>query len=319
MFQKKILIIDDSNFFARCIMNILTIDGYIVVHASTGKDGLRMVIEEKPDLVLLDVVMPDMDGFEVCRILREAESNNLVPIIMLTSQDNQEDKLIGLELGADDYITKPFNNREVLSRVRNTLRRIDRNRGANPLTGLPGNLEIQREINSRIEKKVPFAVIYADLDNFKAYNDVYGFAKGDIAIKLTADILKDQVHDYGNSNDFIGHIGGDDYIAITKPENAEGICKEVILQFDLRIRQLYRDEDIKAGYIFTLNRFEEYMEYPIMSISLAIVTNEQDSFETYLQVAQIAAELKKKVKCLVGSNYLKNMHPANFNLLLRSH
>ncbi|HVI42751.1 MAG TPA: response regulator, partial [Anaerovoracaceae bacterium] len=188
MFQKKILLIDDSDFFAKYIREVLEAADYIVIHANKGEDGLRMVRVEKPDLVLLDVIMPDIDGFEICRILRDAESNNLMPIIMLTSQDNQDDKLMGLELGADDYITKPFNNRELLSRVKNTLKRIERNRGASPLTGLPGNLEIQAEINSQIEKKVPFAIIYADLDNFKAYNDVYGFAKGDIAIKMTADI-----------------------------------------------------------------------------------------------------------------------------------
>jgi diguanylate cyclase (GGDEF)-like protein len=306
MFEKKILIIDDSNFFAQCITNILVAADYRVIRATKGEDGLRMVREQKPDLVLLDVVMPDISGFEVCRVLREEESNNLMPIIMLTSQDNQEDKLIGLELGADDYITKPFNNREVVSRVRNTLRRIDRNRGANPLTGLQGNLEIQAEINSRIERKVPFAAIYADLDNFKAYNDVYGFAKGDIAIKMTADIFTDQVRDYGNSDDFIGHIGGDDFILVTKPKNSEEICKGIIAQFDQRVSELYSEEDIHKGYISTFNRLGQSMEYPIMSISLAIITDEFRSFQTYLQIAEIAAELKKKAKALPSSNFVKD-------------
>ncbi len=265
-----------------------------------------MVKEEKPDLVLLDIVMPDMDGFEVCRILRETESNNLMPIIILTSQDNQEDKLIGLELGADDYITKPFNNRELLSRVKNTLRRIDRNRGANPLTGLPGNLEIQAEINSRIVKKVPFSVIYVDLDNFKAFNDVYGFAKGDIAIKLTADILSDEIRYNGNKDDFIGHIGGDDFIVVTNCEKAYKICKGVICQFDRRIKEIYEDEDVKRGYIFTFDRFGEFIKYPIMTISLAIVSNETQRFEDHIQIAEIAAEVKKKVKSFSGSNFAKD-------------
>jgi diguanylate cyclase (GGDEF) domain len=307
MFQKKILVIDDSNFFAQCISNILTDAGYSAIRATSGQEGLRMVREEKPDLVLLDVVMPDINGFEVCRILRDAESNNLMPIIMLTSQDNQEDKLVGLELGADDYITKPFNSREVLSRVRNTLRRIDRNRGANPLTGLPGNLEIQAEINSRIEKKEPFAAIYADLDNFKAYNDVYGFAKGDIAIKMTADIFRDQVRDFGTPDDFTGHIGGDDFILVTRPENAENICGAITGEFDRRIRTLYYQQDLNAGYIHTCNRLGECMEYPIMSISLAVVISVlQRSFEDYLQIAETAAEIKKRAKALPGSNFVMN-------------
>lgn len=307
LFQKKILLIDDSYFFTKSITATLTAADYDVIHSVTGEDGLRKVREEKPDLVLLDVVMPDIDGFEVCRILRESESNNLMPIIMLTSQNNEEDKLIGLELGADDYITKPFNNREMLSRVKNTLRRIDRNRGANPLTGLQGNLQIQAEINSRIVKDLPFAVIYADLDNFKAYNDVYGFAQGDIAIKLLADILSDQVHDRGNKNDFIGHIGGDDFVLITSVENAEAICRGIIDEFDQRVRELYRDEDREAGFISALDRRGERVETPIMSISLAIITNEYRHFQTYLQVAEIAAELKKKAKSLQGSNFVKDL------------
>lgn len=319
MFQKKILIIDDSYFSVKCITDALTAADYEVIHALKGEEGLRMVREEKPDLVLLDVVMPDMNGFEVCRILREAESNNLMPIIMLTSQDDQEDKLIGLELGADDYITKPFNDREMLSRVRNTLRRMDRNREANPLTGLQGNLGIQREITYRIEKGFPFAIIYADLDNFKAYNDAYGFAKGDIAIKLTADILTDQVRDYGNPDDFIGHIGGDDFILITGLENAEKICNGIIFQFDRRIIELYTKEDLEAGCIVTLNGLGETIKYPIVSISLAVVTNESRSFKNHFQVAEIAAELKRRVKVLPGSNFIKNLCEKQYESIGNSH
>ena len=147
-----------------------------------------------------------------------------MPIIMLTAQGNEEDKLTGLELGADDYITKPFNPRELISRVKNTLLRIERNRWANPLTGLPGNTEIQSEINYRIAKDMLFSVLYLDVDNFKAYNDVYGFARGDTAIKLIADILMDAVSAFGSQNDFIGHIGGDDFVVITSPEYADTIC-----------------------------------------------------------------------------------------------
>jgi diguanylate cyclase (GGDEF)-like protein len=277
-----------------------------MLHVDRGEEGLRQVRLEKPDLVLLDVVMPDMDGFQVCRILREAESNNLMPIIMLTSQDNQEDRLVGLELGADDYITKPFDKRELLSRVRNTLRRIDRNRGANPLTGLPGNLEIQAEINSLLERKSEFSLIYVDLDNFKAFNDVYGFAKGDLAIKMTADILTDEIRGYGGKTDFIGHIGGDDFIVITELQIVKRVCSGIIEQFDRRIKELYNGEDVERGYICTTNRIGEHIEYSIMSISLAVITNIDCRFQNHLELAESAAELKKKVKALMGSGFILN-------------
>ncbi|MEL4105370.1 response regulator [Oscillospiraceae bacterium WX1] len=306
MTKKKILLIDDSNFYAKVIAIALIPAGFDVIRAINGEEGLRLVREEKPDLLLLDVVMPDISGFEICRLLRESESNNLMPIIMLTGQDNHEDMLIGLELGADDYIVKPFDNRELLSRVKNTLRRIDRNRDANPLTGLPGNLEIQRELESRIQKAAPFAAIYADLDNFKAYNDVYGFSKGDSAIKLTADILLDAAKGC-DSSAFVGHIGGDDFIVVIDPFCAEMICKDIIEKFDFRIRALYEPADLENGFIVTYSRQGNKTVYPIMTISLGIVTNEYRTFSTFLEVSDVAAELKKKAKSMRGSSYVKDM------------
>jgi diguanylate cyclase (GGDEF)-like protein len=305
LFRKKILIVDDSKFFAQIIVKALTQEGYEVIWAPCGEDGLRMVREEKPDLVLLDVVMPDISGFEVCRILRAAESNNLMPIIMLTSKDNHEDLLAGLNLGADDYIIKPFDDRELLSRVKNTIKRIDRNRNANPLTGLPGNLEIMRELDYRIEKRLSFAAIYADLDNFKAYNDAYGFMKGDVAIKLTADILRDAAA-VGDTDSFIGHIGGDDFIMIVNPACADSVCQTIIGHFDQRISALYADEDLERGHIVTYNRQGDETQYPVMTISLAIVTNEHKTYTSHLEVSDIAAELKKKAKALIGSVCVKD-------------
>ncbi|HOA96387.1 GGDEF domain-containing response regulator [Acetivibrio saccincola] len=306
MFKKKILIIEDTEFMKKLISDVLKEAGYEVVTASSGEEGLQKVREEKPDLVLLDVVMPGMDGFEVCRILREDESNNLMPIIMLTAQENEDHKLEGLELGADDYIIKPFNSRELVSRVRNTLKRIDRNRLANPLTGLRGNIEIQAEINQRIAKKEVFAVIYGDLDNFKSYNDVYGFASGDRAIKLTADVLIDATNTFGNSRDFIGHIGGDDFVIITTPDKVDAICENIIKTFDIKIKELYCKEDVDRGYIVTSNRQGQIMKFPLVSISLSVVTNEERELISHLQIAEIAAELKKKAKAMQGSVYVKD-------------
>lgn len=306
MFKKKILVIDDTELTVNLIKEILTDAGYDVIVANDGVKGLQMVREEKPDLVILDVVMPGLDGFEVCKILREDESNNLMPILMLTSQDNEDDKLTGLELGVDDYIIKPFNHRELTSRVRNTLKRIDRNRWANPLTGLQGNIEIHAEINKRIAKNEMFAVVYLDLDNFKAYNDVYGFTSGDRAIKLTADIILSNVHMVSNAGDFIGHIGGDDFVVITVPERIDELCEGIIQDFDEKIRDLYSDEDRSRGYIATVNRLGQVMEFPIMTISIAVVTNETRTLYSPVQIAEIAAQVKKKAKMMQGSVYVKD-------------
>jgi diguanylate cyclase (GGDEF)-like protein len=299
---KKILIIDDSPFF-RGQLKLTLSKEYDVIEAGTGADGFDAVKRDKPDLVLLDVVLPDFSGFEICRILRDSESNNLMPIIMITSQDAQEDILVGLELGADDYVKKPFNERELLSRIKNIFRRIDRNRNANPLTGLNGNLEIQRDITSRISRGLSFAVIYADLDNFKAYNDVYGFSNGDRIIVLTADILQDQVALFGNEDDFVGHIGGDDFIIVSTPDKAEAICRNVIAEFDEKVRNFYNEEDRSRGIITTVNRKGEVDTFPLMTISMAVVTNERRMISNYVEVGDIAADLKKKLKTMPGSNW----------------
>jgi len=305
--KKKILIIDDSAFITEYISKVLSQAGYQTFTASEGGEGIKKVKEYAPDLVLLDVILPDMEGFDVCRILRADQSNNLRPIIMLTSQHDENDKLKGLELGADDYITKPFNDRELLSRVNNTLKRIDRNRYANPLTGLEGNLRIESEISNKLTDDVKFSVLYADLDNFKAFNDVYGFAKGDMAIKLTTDIITDQVAKYGSPGDFVGHIGGDDFVAISKPELIDELCKGIISDFDVKIRDLYWEEHLKSGYIVTADRQGNVVRFPIMSISIAVVSNEFRNFESHIEVAEIAAELKGKAKSIPGSIYLKDM------------
>jgi diguanylate cyclase (GGDEF)-like protein len=307
---KKILVVDDSPFF-RGQLKLTLSKEYDVIEAGTGAEGFTSVKSDKPDLVLLDVVLPDYSGFEICRILRESESNNLMPIIMITSQDAQEDILVGLELGADDYVKKPFNERELLSRIKNIFRRIDRNRNANPLTGLNGNLEIQRDITSRITKGLSFAVIYADLDNFKSYNDVYGFSNGDRIIVLTSDILSDQTALFGNSDDFVGHIGGDDFIIVTTPGKAEGICKNVIAEFDEKVINFYNEEDRAAGIITTKNRRGEIDTFPLMSISMAIVTNERRELNNYLEVGDIASDVKKKLKTMPGSNYFADRRSDN--------
>ncbi|MDR1070936.1 MAG: response regulator [Gracilibacteraceae bacterium] len=298
--KKKILVIDDSVFFRSQLCRIMKEAEYDVLEAAGGRDGLEQTDRERPDLVLLDIIMPPPDGFEVCRILRDRERHNLMPIILVTSNANLEEKLTGLELGADDYITKPFNERELLSRVRNTLRRVARNRSANPLTGLSGNVEIKDEINRRIALESKFAVIYIDIDNFKPFNDIYGFMRGDMAIKLMAEILRS----LAGPDDFIGHIGGDDFVIITEPDDASALCEECIRRFDEKIASLYDQAHLEQGFISTTNRKGQPEIFPISTLSLSVVSNTHRSFSNELEIADVASELKHKLKQMSGSNYL---------------
>jgi diguanylate cyclase (GGDEF)-like protein len=290
----------------KIIQTNLELAGYDVSTAPNGEEALKLLDAMHPDLVVLDVMMPLMDGYEVARRIRRHPANTHVPIIMLTAKSEVEDKLAGFEAGADDYITKPFGPQELLARVRAKIRRVEVDASLSPLTRLPGNLAIEAELRRRIAAGEPFAVLYLDLDNFKAFNDVYGFTHGDEAIQLVASSAVDAVRRRGTAQDFVGHIGGDDFIIVTLPERAEEIAREIIDMFDRDIRKLYNAQDLRQGYIETRDRRGTLNRYPIMSLSIAIVSNEQRSLDNYAQIGEAAAELKRYAKSIGGSVYVKD-------------
>lgn len=180
----------------------------------------------------------------------------------------------------------------------------ERAENANPLTKLPGNIVIHENVEAKINNNQKFMVIYCDLDNFKAFNDKHGIAQGDEAIKLTAEIFKEAVKNNGNPDDFVGHEGGDDFILLTTPDKAQGIGDYITKEFDKRIRSLYTQEELDLGYIIAHARDGSTRKFPIMSISLAGVTNENRNITSYGEVTNIAAEVKKKAKDIEGSVFV---------------
>ena len=303
---KRILVVDDDRNLRKIIQTNLELAGYDVSTAANGEDALRVLATMQPDLVVLDVMMPLMDGYEVARRIRRHPANTHVPIIMLTAKSEVEDKLAGFEAGADDYITKPFGPQELLARVRAKLRRVEVDSSLSPLTKLPGNLAIEAELRRRIDEREPFAVLYLDLDNFKAFNDVYGFTHGDEAIQLVASTSVDVVRRRGTTLDFVGHIGGDDFIIVTLPDRAEEIAREIIDTFDRDIRKLYNAQDLRQGYIETRDRRGTLNRYPVMSLAIAIISNDKRPLENYAQIGEAAAELKRYAKSIGGSVYVKD-------------
>lgn len=303
----KVLVIDDDKFMVRVISDCLEKEGYEVFGANDVTSAMELIYHVTPDIILLDVVLPKMNGYEICRLLRNDTRTSHLPIIMLTSRDQLEDKVAGLDAGADDYITKPFDNPELVARVKTHLRRAKQEKSFNPLTGLPGNILIEDEIKRRVKDNTrKFGVLYIDLDNFKAYNDVYGFLKGDEVIKFVAHIIEKNVKSLGNHDDFIGHIGGDDYIAVTSPNKIETICNAIISQFDSSIPLFYSAEDRRQGFIITKDRTNQDMKYPFISLSIAVVSNERRHIENHWQVAEIAAEMKKFAKLRPGSVFVSD-------------
>ncbi|MBV9271156.1 MAG: response regulator [Candidatus Eremiobacteraeota bacterium] len=303
---KQILVVDDDRNLRKIIATNLELAGYDVALAANGAEALETLEHIQPDLVILDVMMPAMDGYEVARRIRRHPSNGNVPIIMLTAKSEVEDKLSGFESGADDYMTKPFGPQELLARVKAKIRRVEVDSSLSPLTRLPGNLAIEAELRRRLSDVEKFAVLYEDLDHFKAFNDVYGFTHGDEAIQLIASITVDVVRRRGTPRDFVGHIGGDDFIVVTDPDRAEEIAQATIDEFTREIRTLYSPQDLRRGYLETRDRRGALNRFPIMTISIAIVSNEQREFSNYAQVGEAAAELKGYAKSIAGSVFVKD-------------
>ena len=299
----NLLIIDDDADIQRILMLRLQQDGYRVAQAMNGAQGLMAAQQQTFDLIILDLLLPDIDGFSVLGALRARNATATTPIMLLSARDSAAEKVRGLHLGADDYVTKPFSPAELQARIRATLRRFEREAGANPSTRLPGNTAIERALRRRIELGIPFAVCYADIDNFKAYNDTYSFLKGDAVIHQTANVLLEAVAQKGNYDDFVGHIGGDDFVVITTPERAEAVAGHALRTFDL-LSPLFYDAATRArGYIDATDRQGRPMRFPFVSLSIGIVSTARYPIRHVAEVAQRSVEPKKRAKEHEGSSF----------------
>ena len=299
----RILVVDDDPDIVQFVRVNLELEGFEVDTASDGHEAISSALTGAPDVVVLDVMMPGMDGLNVLKQLRSHPSAANTSVILLTAKALPEDRVAGLDLGADDYITKPFDINELVARVKAVLRRTKALRDVSPLTGLPGNFRIASELELRIESGDHFALVYADLDNFKAYNDHYGFMRGDQVIKFTAHALLEASAALADPAAFVGHIGGDDFVAIIKPDQAETFCRETLSVFDDGVLDYYETADALRGYIEVTDRRGERHAFPIVSISLGVATNTIKEITSQWQASAIAVEMKEHAKRVSGSSY----------------
>jgi diguanylate cyclase (GGDEF)-like protein len=197
-------------------------------------------------------------------------------------------------------VTKPWDHKELMLRIQNLLEWSRQQRAASPLTGLPGNLSINEEIRTRILQEKPFALLQIDIDYFKAFNDHYGYARGDQAIQQVARILVECSHEHGGGN-FVGHIGGDDFVVLTATDKAEALAKDIVARFDAATRTLYDSEDVARGYIEVPNRRHVPEKFPMMSLTIALVRTDRMPVNHLAQLIDIAQELKAHGKGIAGS------------------
>ena len=300
-----ILVADDDPDLRDILRTILEPAGFAVMEAADGETALQAVHAHRPDLIILDYMMPRLTGPQVCERLKRDVLLRHIPIIMLTGKSETHDKVSGINAGADDYLVKPFEPEEFLARVIMVLRRTARDLDANPLTRLPGNQSIHRELTRRLSSGEPIAVCYLDLDRFKAFNDTFGFQRGDDVIQQTGAVLLEMTQRHGGPEDFVGHIGGDDFIIITTPDRGERICDAIVHAFDAMVPQLYDEADRARGYVLSMDRKGQQVKTPLLSISIALVMNDAHPLTHPGQVAKIGAELKAYAKQFDRSLYVK--------------
>jgi diguanylate cyclase (GGDEF)-like protein len=302
---EHILIVDDEPHIRRILCFLLDQRGYSTSQAADGVEALELARSQRPDLILLDLMMPRMDGFEVCEALRSDYTTAQIPVIMLTAKGEVTDKVRGLQGGANDYLTKPYDNKELIARVQNMLEWSRSQRQANPLTGLPGNQAIETRLQVAVDSEQAFAFMYLDVDHFKAFNDSYGYQRGDEAIRFTASLLRSCVDDAGIEDSFIGHIGGDDFCLITGYDHGDALAREIITRFAANIETLIDDEDLERGYLMVRSRQSGVDQVPFPSLTIALVLDRGGEFRHWRRLSDVAAELKAHGKTLQGNVVVK--------------
>ncbi len=294
-----VLVADDDVDIARFIELNLSLEGYEVTVVHDGASVLRAALDDPPDLVLLDVMMPSLDGVEVLRRLRANAATAVTPVVLLTARSLSADKVVGLTAGADDYIVKPFDTLELLARVQTTLRRTAEARSASPLTGLPGNHRIQLEVAARAAAG-GYAVSHVDLDEFKSFNDAYGFLRGDRLLLALASCLQSAAAAAGEPPVFVGHVGGDDFIVVSTPVQAEVLGAAVVEGFDRKVAGHYDELDRARGSLEVPDRRGVLRRHPLVSVSIGVAWHVGGDRDPRTVVAA-AAEMKRWAKTQPGS------------------
>jgi diguanylate cyclase (GGDEF)-like protein len=293
----KILVADEDPKLLHEMEEALRSQGHEVVTARTGEEVLRLGREHLPQLVILDLAIPGLSAYEVCRRLRSDWRVSEHGLFILSSESPSAQRAIALG-PVDDFILKPFHRRELAARVRLALRRAWETRSSSPLTGLPGNVALQEELQRRVRSGRQVSLLYVDADHFKAYNDRYGFLRGDEAIKTLAGVLRQVAETRQDA--FLGHIGGDDFVLLAHPDEAEQIADRVISGFGARVIGLYDPADAARGWIEVKDRRGHNRRYGLLTLSIGVATNSGSSAEDYRSLVDVATEMKQYAKSQPG-------------------
>lgn len=285
--------------------------GYEVVLLENTQDDINLIKKILPDVIIIDVCSVKPADLKICSILRNDIFTTSIPIITLINKKHLRSHLLNLKYGVDDYLIKPPDPLDLRIRIEMALKRIQLSFYSNPLTGLPGANILEEKIKEYLKQKREFSIGYVDIDNFKYFNDVYGYLKGDLIILQTAYILYNTIKRFGNPDDFVFHIGGDDFAFITTPDNYSIICQNFIFIFDKVMPFHYLEEDRKKGFIIAKDRTNKERKIPLASVSVAIVNIKANSKINIFQINEKIAEIKKYIKNIEGSKYMADRREYN--------
>lgn len=265
------------------------------------------VLKEIPDVIIINEDNLKGKINELCSRIRNDSDNTITPIIVVSSNEDFEHKLDIIKNSVEYFVEKSLGKEYLYHTIKNVSRLLTVNRMVSPLTGLPGNVKIQTELKKRLSLKKEFTVLYLDLDNFKSYNDVYGFVRGDEIIKLTAKTIINNVSKLQTVNTFVGHIGGDDFVVVLDGEvNYERICQDILAEFDYNVKEYFNKEDLDKGYLEIQNRKGVLEQFPLTSLSIGVVVAEKNRFSNILEIGEIGAQIKHLAKSTQGSCYAVN-------------
>ncbi len=293
MGKARLLVVEDDIDIGNMLKIYFSGMDFDVDVAVRGSEALEKTKQVLPHLIVLDIMLPDIDGYEVCRSLRTNMRTSHIPVIFLTQRDERSDKLQGLELGADDYITKPFDIEELKLRVQGAIRRSERESLTDPRSGLPAGRLIEEQLR-RIIRQKGWALLDARVNNFEPFKDVYGFVAGDDVLRFTAMMIGEVVDEVGPTSDFIGHAGGDNFIVITTEEKAEAMKARLKERFDNEVLTHYNFMDRQQGFVQAPATDGTTVKVPFMTMSVGIVSPSSNSFADIREITELAAEARRQ-------------------------
>ena len=297
-----ILCVDDEPSISALIRQILRMAGHEVAIAGDGFEALKMVGEHEPDLIVLDRSMPGMDGIAVCREIKANPFLSRVPILILTALATVDFKIEGFEAGADDYLIKPFEPRELTARVNSLLRLVSREGDRNPSSGLPGGRAIANEIERRVERGESGSVVYIDIDHFKPFADTFGFAAADQVIVETGKMLGEIVAPCG---DFAGHIGGDDFLLVCETPRARPLAEQAAQGFATLVARAVGAENAARGEFGGIDRSGKTKQFPLARLTSVIVPIDPHDWVSVAHLGEAAATWKLAAKSNGGGRIVE--------------